>query len=181
MPFTFTETSIQGVFVVTPKVFEDDRGFFMETYAKSAFETAGIKGELIQQNHSRSVRGVLRGLHFQRDPYAQARLVRCTRGEVFDVAVDIRKVSPTFGKWVSAILTESNRNMLYVPRGFAHGFLTMSHTAEVQYSVDNAYAPDYEQGIIWNDPQLNIAWPAANPILSKKDAVWPRLGQLNLG
>ena len=153
----------------------------METYAKSAFESAGIKGELVQQNHSRSVRGVLRGLHFQTDPYAQAKLVRCTRGEVFDVAVDIRKESPTFGKWVSATLSESNRDMLYVPRGFAHGFLTTSDTAEVQYSVDNHYAPDYEQGIVWNDPDVNIRWPTSNPILSKKDANWPRLSQLVLG
>jgi len=153
----------------------------METYAKSAFESAGIKGELVQQNHSRSVRGVLRGLHFQTDPYAQAKLVRCTRGEVFDVAVDIRKESPTFGKWVSATLSESNRDMLYVPRGFAHGFVTTSDTAEVQYSVDNHYAPDYEQGIVWNDPEVNIRWPTSNPILSKKDANWPRLSQLVLG
>jgi len=152
----------------------------METYAKSAFEIAGIRGELVQQNHSRSVRGVLRGLHFQKEPFAQAKLVRCTRGEVFDVAVDIRKDSPTLGKHVCLQLSESDRKMLYVPRGFAHGFLTLSDIAEVQYSVDNTYAPDYEQGIIWSDPDLNIPWPLADPVLSKKDAVWPRLAQLNL-
>jgi dTDP-4-dehydrorhamnose 3,5-epimerase len=172
--------SIEGVYLVAPKVFEDERGFFMETYAKSVFESAGIKGEVVQQNHSRSLRGVLRGLHFQREPYAQAKLVRCSRGEVFDVAVDIRKGSDTFGRWVSSSLTDSNRNMLYVPRGFAHGFLTLSDVAEVQYSVDNAYAPDYEGGVIWNDPDLKIHWPTANPILSKKDAGWPPLRQLNL-
>ena len=178
MPFTFARTTIQGVYLISPKAFEDDRGFFMETYSKSAFESAGIKGELVQQNHSRSIRGVLRGLHFQMDPYAQAKLVRCTRGEVFDVAVDIRKESPTYGKWVSTTLSESNRDMLYVPRGFAHGFLTTSDAAEVQYSVDNPYAPDYEQGFVWNDPDVNIRWPTSNPILSKKDAIWPRLSQL---
>jgi len=178
LPFTFVKTAIDGVIVVTPRAFEDDRGFFMETYAKSAFESAGIRGEQVQQNHSRSVSGVLRGLHFQRDPFAQAKLVRCSRGEVFDVAVDIRKDSPTFGKYVSLQLSESDRNMLYVPRGFAHGFLTMSDVAEVQYSADNAYSPDHEGGVIWNDPDLDIKWPMTSPILSKKDTSWPRLSQL---
>jgi dTDP-4-dehydrorhamnose 3,5-epimerase len=181
MPFTFTRTSIQGVFEVVPRVFEDGRGFFMETYAKSGFESAGIYGEMVQQNHSKSIRGVLRGLHFQREPYAQAKLVRCTSGEIFDVAVDLRKGSPTFGKWVSVTLSDSNKRMLYVPRGFAHGFLTISDVAEVQYSVDNAYAPDYEGGVIWNDPRLAIDWPMERPILSEKDKKWPRLGELKLG
>ena len=179
MPFAFTKTSIDGLYVITPRAFEDDRGFFMETYTKSAFEAAGIKGELVQQNHSKSVRGVLRGLHFQKYPYAQSKLVRCTRGEVFDAAVDIRRDSPTFCKWESVNLSESNRSMFYVPRGFAHGFLTMSDIAEVQYSVDNVYAPDSEGGIIWNDPDVGITWPIVNPILSKKDTSWPRLSQLD--
>jgi dTDP-4-dehydrorhamnose 3,5-epimerase len=168
------------VLEITPRAFEDDRGLFMETYAKSAFEAEGIRGEMVQQNHSRSTRGVLRGLHFQRDPYAQAKLVRCSRGEVFDVAVDIRKGSHTFGRWVSQSLSESNRTMLYVPRGFAHGFQALSDVAEVQYSVDNPYVPDSEGGIAWNDPGLGIRWPISNPILSGKDAYWPRLDQLKL-
>jgi len=180
LTFTFTKTSIDGVLVVNPRSFEDERGFFMETYAKTAFEAAGIPGEVVQLNHSRSVHGVLRGLHFQRDPYAQAKLVRCTRGEVFDVAVDIRGGSPTFGKWVSLVLSESARNMIYVPRGFAHGFLTTSDVAEVQYSVDNEYSPEHEGGVIWNDPDLGIPWPISSPILSKRDAGWPRLAQLRL-
>jgi dTDP-4-dehydrorhamnose 3,5-epimerase len=180
MTFTFAKTPIEGVFEITPTAFEDDRGFFMEAYAKPAFEAAGIGGELVQQNHSRSVRGVLRGLHFQKSPHSQAKLVRCTRGEVFDVAVDIRNRSGTFGKWMSLSLSESRRNMIFIPRGFAHGFLTLSDVAEVQYGVDNLYAPDSEGGIIWNDPDLGITWPISNPILSKRDAAWPRLRQLNL-
>jgi dTDP-4-dehydrorhamnose 3,5-epimerase len=178
MPFTFTKTPIEGLYVVTPQVFEDNRGFFLETYAKSAFEAAGIKGELVQLNHSKSSRGVLRGLHFQREPFAQAKLVRCTRGEIFDVAVDMRKGSPTFGKWVSAILSEKNKQMLYIPRGFAHGFLAISESVEVEYSVDNAYAPDYEGGIIWKDPKLAIRWPIERPTLSDKDKGWPTLSEV---
>jgi len=180
LTFTFTKTSIDGVLVVNPRSFEDERGFFMETYAKTAFEAAGIPGEVVQLNHSMSVRGVLRGLHFQRDSYAQAKLVRCTRGEVLDVALDIRRGSPTFGKWISVVLSESARNMIYVPRGFAHGFLTTSDVAEVQYSVDNEYSPEHEGGVIWNDPDLGIPWPISSPILSKRDAGWPRLAQLRL-
>jgi len=181
MSFTFAKTSIDGLYLITPTAFEDSRGMFMETYAKSAFEAEGIRGDLVQENHSRSVRGVLRGLHFQKEPCAQAKLVRCTRGEVLDVAVDIRKGSPAFAKWESFWLSESNRSVLYIPRGFAHGFLTISDIAEVQYSVDNAYAPDHEGGIIWNDPQLAIEWPIEHPILSEKDKSWPRLSELKLG
>lgn len=180
LPFTFSKTAISGLEVITPRVFEDSRGFFMETYAKAPFEIAGIRGELVQLNHSRSTRGVLRGLHFQRAPFAQAKLVRCSRGEILDVAVDIRSGSPTRGKWVSLSLSESNRKMLYVPRGFAHGFLTVSDVAEVQYGVDNVYAPDHEGGLVWNDPELAIDWPIKRPILSEKDRAWPRLSQLDL-
>jgi len=180
LPFTFSKSSIEGVYIVTPQAFEDARGFFMETYAKAAFEAAGIRGDLVQQNHSRSVRGVLRGLHFQREPFAQAKLVRCTHGEVFDVAVDIRQDSRTFGRWVSLSISDSNRKMLYIPRGFAHGFLTVSDAAEVQYSVDNAYSPEHEGGLIWNDPQVAIQWPIENPILSEKDRSWPTLSQLKM-
>jgi dTDP-4-dehydrorhamnose 3,5-epimerase len=124
------------------------------------------------------MRGVVRGLHFQKEPYAQSKLVRCTRGEIFDVGVDLRKGSSTFGKWVSASLSESNRNMLYVPRGFAHGFQVVSDTAEVQYSVDNEYTPKYEGGLLWNDSALGIPWPIKNPILSERDKKWPTLEHL---
>jgi dTDP-4-dehydrorhamnose 3,5-epimerase len=175
LPFVFEKTSLEGLFLVKPRVFGDDRGFFMETFAQRDFADAGIDARLVQINHSKSVRGVLRGLHFQRNPYEQAKLVRCIRGEIRDVAVDTRPDSKTFGKHVATDLSEVNRNMLYVPRGFAHGFIVLSDIAEVEYAVDNVYAPDHEGGIIWNDPDLGIAWPIENPILSDKDKKWPRL------
>ena len=178
MPFEFKKTKIPDVILIVPKVFEDARGFFMETYKKEAFEKAGIKGEFIQDNHSKSTHGVLRGLHFQKNPYAQAKIVRCIRGVIYDVAVDLRKNSPTFGKFVGAILSEYNRYMLYIPRGFAHGFLVLSDVAEVVYKVDNVYAPQSEGGLIWNDPDVNIPWAIDNPILSPKDQKWPTLKEL---
>ena len=178
MPFEFVKTEIPDVVLVKPKVFEDERGFFMETYKKSDFEKAGIKGEFVQDNHSRSKYGVLRGLHFQKEPYAQAKIVRCIKGVIYDVAVDLRKNSPTFGKYVSAILSEYNKYMLYIPRGFAHGFVVLSDEAEVVYKVDNKYAPDHEGGLIWNDPDVNIRWPIENPTLSQKDQEWPTLKEL---
>jgi dTDP-4-dehydrorhamnose 3,5-epimerase len=169
MSFEFKRLEIQDVILITPKVFVDGRGFFMETYQKNDFEKAGITGEFVQQNYSKSVKGVLRGLHYQKEPYAQAKLVRCIRGEIFDVAVDIRKNSPTFGKYVSAILSEENKNMLYIPRSFAHGFEVLSYEAEVVYNLDNIYSRDSESGIIWNDPTISIEWPIKNPLLAKKD------------
>ncbi|HIP75245.1 MAG TPA: dTDP-4-dehydrorhamnose 3,5-epimerase [Thermococcus paralvinellae] len=175
MPFEFRRLKIPDVVLIKPKVFEDERGFFMETYKKSEFEKAGIKGEFIQDNHSKSKYGVLRGLHFQRNPYAQAKIVRCVRGIIYDVAVDLRRNSPTFGKWVGMILSEYNKYQLYIPRGFAHGFLVLSDVAEVVYKVDNVYASDYEAGIIWNDRSINIQWPIDEPILSQKDQKWPTL------
>ena len=175
MPFEFEKLEIPDVILIKPKVFGDERGFFMETYKKPDFERVGIRGEFIQDNHSRSRYGVLRGLHFQREPYAQAKIVRCIRGVIYDVAVDLRKDSPTFGKWVGVILSEFNKWQLYVPRGFAHGFLVLSDVAEVVYKVDNVYAPDYEGGIIWNDPDVGIKWPIEEPILSEKDKKWPTL------
>ena len=178
MTFLFTKTAIEGVLIVTPQVHGDDRGFFMETYTKPAFESRGIRTEFVQHNHSRSVRGVIRGLHFQREPLAQAKLVRCTRGSVFDVAVDIRRGSPTYGQHLSLELSESAKDMLYIPRGFAHGFLTTSDIAEVEYIVDNPYSPSHEGGFIWNDPALGIPWPIRDPILSERDKLWPKLGDL---
>jgi len=178
MPFEFERLEIPDVILIKPKVFEDHRGFFMETYKKDDFEKIGIKNEFVQENHSKSIFGVLRGLHFQKEPYSQAKLVRCIRGVIFDVAVDIRRDSPTFGKYVSVILSEHTKEILYIPRGFAHGFEVLSETAEVVYLVDNLYAPQSEGGIIWNDESLNIKWPIRNPILSEKDKKWPTLKEL---
>jgi len=178
MPFEFRKMKIPDVILIKPKVFGDERGFFMETYKRSDFERAGIKGEFLQDNHSRSRYGVLRGLHFQREPHAQAKIVRCIRGVIYDVAVDLRKNSPTFGKYVGVILSEYNIYMLYIPRGFAHGFLVLSGEAEVVYKVDNEYAPHSEGGLIWNDPDVNIPWPIEDPVLSEKDQKWPTLKEL---
>lgn len=178
MPFEFEEKSIPSVLLVKPQVFKDDRGFFMETYVKKDFKGEGIKNEFVQDNHSRSKQRVLRGLHFQKKPYTQAKLVRCLKGKIFDVAVDLRESSDTFGEYIHAILSEENKEQLYIPRGFAHGFLALSEEAEVAYKVDNDYAPDYEVGLIWNDPQIDIDWPIDDPILSDKDKKWPTLEDL---
>ena len=173
MPFEFKRLEIPDVILITPKVFTDERGFFMEIYQKEEFVKAGITGEFVQQNHSKSVKGVLRGLHYQKEPYAQAKLVRCIKGEIFDVAVDIRKNSPTLGKYVSAILSEENKNMLYIPRGFAHGFEVLSRKAEVVYNVDNIYSKESESGILWSDHEIMVKWPIKRPLLSEKDKKWP--------
>lgn len=178
MPFKFEELEVPGVILVTPKVFGDGRGFFMETYKKEEFEKAGIRGEFVQDNHSKSTKGVLRGLHFQKEPYSQAKLVRCLKGELLDVAVDLRDGSPTYGKHVSVVLSEKNRQIIYVPRGFAHGFLVLSKEAEFVYKADNRYSPESEGGVMWNDPDLNIKWPIKNPVLSEKDKKWPGFKEL---
>ena len=178
MPFEFKRLEIPDVILITPKVFTDERGFFIETYQKDDFAKAGITGEFVQQNHSKSIKGVLRGLHYQKEPYAQAKLVRCIKGEIFDVAVDIRKNSPTFGKYVSVILSEENKKMLYIPRGFAHGFEVLNDFAEVIYSVDNTYSKESESGILWNDHEIMVEWPIKRPLLSGKDKKWPGLSQL---
>jgi len=178
MSFEFKKLEIRDVILIKPKIFEDERGFFMETYKKEDFERAGIKGEFVQDNYSKSKRGVLRGLHFQKEPYAQAKIVRCIRGEIYDVAVDLRRDSQTFGRYVGVNLSEENKYQLYVPKGFAHGFLVLSENAEVFYKVDNVYAPDYEGGLIWNDPEVNVKWPNDNPVLSQKDKSWSTLKEL---
>ncbi len=177
MPFEFLKTEIPEVVLIKQKVFKDDRGFFMETYKKSEFERAGIPTNFVQDNHSKSTKYVLRGLHFQKEPFGQGKLVRCIRGKIFDVAVDIRKESPTFKRWVGFELTEENKQMLWIPRGFAHGFLTLSDEAEIIYKVsDNEYSPKSDAGIIWNDPEININWPIdREPILSGKDKLLPKL------
>ncbi len=179
MPFEFKRINIEDVILIVPKVFQDNRGFFLEGYKKSDFFNNGITDEFNQDNHSKSSHGVLRGLHYQSNPYAQAKIVRCIRGEIFDVAVDIRKNSPTFGKWTGTILSEENKNMLYIPKGFAHGFLTLSDTAELLYKASGEYVAQNDKGILWNDPDININWGKYGlnfkPILSEKDKKQPLL------
>ena len=164
----FNKTELDGVVIVTPKVFGDERGFFMETYNIKDFVAAGIPEGFIQDNHSRSSKGVLRGLHYQY-PNWQGKLVRVLRGEVFDVAVDIRSQSPTFGRWVGVTLSEENKQQLYVPPGFAHGFCVTSETADVAYKCTTTYRPEEEVSIRWDDPDIGIEWPLENPSLSDKD------------
>jgi dTDP-4-dehydrorhamnose 3,5-epimerase len=166
----FITTKIDGALLIRPVVHSDSRGFFLESYTLRDFKKAGIPVDFVQDNHSMSVEvGVLRGLHLQFPPFAQSKLVRAVRGSIFDVIVDIRNASPTFGKWESFELTESNFSMLFVPAGCAHGFCTLEPKTEVQYKVDNYYSPQHDSGIIWNDPDIAIRWPTDKPILSEKD------------
>lgn len=175
MPFSFKRLEIPDVVLIEPKVFRDDRGFFMESYKRSEFVDFGIDEMFVQDNHSRSRRGVLRGLHYQNPPRAQAKLVRVIDGEIFDVAVDIRKGSPTYGRWVGVYLSDENMRMLYIPVGFAHGFLALSDVAEVLYKTSDEYSPEHEAGIVWNDPEVGIDWPVEEPVLSPRDCRWPGL------
>lgn len=175
MPFDFIPQKIEQVILVKPEIYRDRRGFFMETFKTSEFRAAGIKAEFVQDNQSHSVKGVLRGLHYQLPPAAQAKLVRCLAGKIFDVAVDIRKKSTTFGQWVGAELSAETGEMLFIPEGFAHGFLTLSETADVLYKVSGNYSPQHERGIIWNDPHIGINWPERDVLLSEKDKVHPGL------
>ena len=169
MPFTFKRLSIPDVILVEPQSFSDDRGFFFESFKESDFFSNGIDKKFVQDNFSHSVNGVIRGLHFQKAPKAQAKLVTVLKGKIFDVAVDIRKNSPTYGKWVSEILSGNTHNLLYVPEGFAHGFCVISDEADVLYKVSNEYSQEHERSIIWNDPKLDIQWPIKKPIISNKD------------
>jgi len=173
----FIKTKIDGLIIIEPSVFADDRGFFMETYSKKVFAENGIDVEFVQDNHSRSTKGVLRGLHFQKGDYAQDKLIRCTRGQVFDVAVDLRPDSPTFGQYEGVILSEENKNMFFIPKGFAHGFLVLSDIADFQYKCSNLYNKESEGGLLWNDPKIGINWPKLDIdyILSEKDKLWPQL------
>ena len=171
-----SKTPIDGLLIVEPKKFTDRRGMFYEIYSKSRYEQYGIPS-FVQDNHSVSKNGVLRGLHYQTNP-GQGKLVRVTRGEVFDVAVDIRKQSPTYGKWWGLSLSETNNLQLYIPIGFAHGFCVLSESAEVLYKCSDYYSPENERGILWSDPDLAIDWPVKEPILSEKDAVYPRFREL---
>jgi dTDP-4-dehydrorhamnose 3,5-epimerase len=178
MPFIFTPAALPGMVVIEPKVFADDRGFFMETYKKSDFVPAGIDVEFVQENHSKSVAGTLRGLHLQRPPKAQGKLVRVIQGEIFDVAADIRRDSPTFGRWVSVTLSAGNRRSVFIPAGYAHGFCVVSPQAEVVYKTTDEYAPELEWGVRWDDPELGIPWPVSEPLLSPRDSKWPALTRI---
>jgi dTDP-4-dehydrorhamnose 3,5-epimerase len=171
-----TKTKLEGVVIIEPAVFGDKRGFFMESWSKRAFAEAGLDYEFVQDNHSAStVKGTLRGIHFQRGDKAQAKLVRCTKGAVLDVAVDLRPGSPTYKQWVSVELSEENKRQLLIPRGFGHGFLTLTDEVEFMYKADNFYAPEADGGIRWNDPELAVDWGIEEPILSNKDSKSPWL------
>lgn len=180
MPFEFERQSIPAVILVKPKVFGDNRGFFMETYKKSDFTQNGIAEEFNQDNHSKSSAHVLRGLHYQAKPYGQAKLVRCVRGRIYDVAVDIRPNSKTFGQYVKVELSEENKNMLFIPEGFAHGFVVLSEEAELCYKASGEYNKEADRGILWNDKDINIDWEIDfEPILSEKDKVQFTLKEIN--
>lgn len=168
------QTKIPDVLIIETPVFSDNRGFFMESYNKEVFSKAGIEQDFIQDNHSYSAEaGTLRGLHYQLSPVAQTKLVRVLAGAIYDVAVDIRKNSPTYGEWVGVILSESNKRQLLIPRGFAHGFCTISSHTQVSYKVDSLYSKENDRGILWSDPRLGIDWPTKNVILSDKDQHHP--------
>jgi dTDP-4-dehydrorhamnose 3,5-epimerase len=175
----FTETDLRGVWTIEPVVHGDERGFFLESFAAREMEDHGLPGNFIQDNHARSLApGVLRGLHFQKPPFAQGKLVRVVRGSVFDVVVDLRKSSATFGKWCGVTLSEENKKMLFVPKGFAHGYCTLTPDSEFLYKVDAYYSPDHDAGIRWNDPDIAVQWPVAGPTLSTKDLALPFLKEL---
>jgi dTDP-4-dehydrorhamnose 3,5-epimerase len=169
MKTRLSKTDLEGLVVIDVDFFSDERGFFMESWHKRDFAEAGLASEFVQDSHSRSSRGVLRGLHYQDMRAPMAKLVRCTVGRVFDVAVDLRVSSPTFGKWFGIELTAENKRQLLVPIGFAHGFLTLSDVCEIQYKQTEYYQPQTEGGITWNDPDIRIRWPLADPVLSKRD------------
>jgi dTDP-4-dehydrorhamnose 3,5-epimerase len=169
MPFKFKRLEIPDIILVEAQAFSDERGFFLEGFKESIFHINGIKSKFVQDNYSHSIKNVLRGLHYQKDPKAQAKLVIVTRGEIFDVAVDIRKGSSTYGKWIYQILSDKNHKLLYIPEGFAHGFCVSSDTADVLYKVSSEYSPEYERGILWNDPDVSIKWPLDKPIMIQKD------------
>ena len=181
MPFQFERLSIADVILVRPRVFDDSRGFFLETYKRSDFAAHGIPESFVQDNYSHSVRGVLRGLHFPRPPAAQGKLVMALRGEVFDVAVDIRHGSPTYLQWAGVVLSEANLFQLYIPAGFAHGFCVLSDRADVVYKVTAEYDPICDAGVRFDDPAIGVEWPVATPIVSAKDAALPLIETVDHG
>ncbi|MDQ0339457.1 dTDP-4-dehydrorhamnose 3,5-epimerase [Caldalkalibacillus uzonensis] len=169
-------SKFEGVVIIEPDVYVDHRGFFMESYNDKKYKESGLEYHWVQDNHSLSVQaGVIRGLHYQLNPKAQSKLVRVATGAIFDVVVDIRKSSPTFGQWIGVILSESNKRQLLVPKGFAHGFCTLVPNTQVLYKVDEYYSPEHDRGINWNDPDIGIDWPTSTPILSEKDKIHPFL------
>jgi dTDP-4-dehydrorhamnose 3,5-epimerase len=180
--FKFIETKIKDLYIIEPKVFGDNRGYFMETYSKKDFDEAGLTMTFVQDNESKSSKGVLRGMHFQ-TKYTQGKLVRVTKGSVYDVAVDLRKGSPTYGQWEGVLLTDENKKQFYVPEGFAHGFLVLSDEAVFNYKCTDFYAPEYDGGLLWNDPDVGIEWPLEGieeVLLSEKDKKQKRLKELDL-
>ncbi len=177
MKFNITKTELAGVLVVEPVVYGDNRGFFLETFNQKRYAEAGLDRQFVQDNHSRSSRGVLRGLHYQLN-HPQGKLVMAIKGEIFDVAVDIRRGSPTFGKWVGVNLSEENHKQIFVPEGFAHGFCVVSETADVVYKCTDVFIPGDDHGILWSDETIGIDWPTDEPGLSEKDAENPRLAEV---
>lgn len=175
--FKFNKTDIEGVVIIEPTVYGDNRGYFMETYNKNEFMENGIAEEFVQDNESYSAKGVLRGLHFQKQ-FPQGKLVRVVEGAVYDVAVDLRKGSKTYGKYVGVELSAENKKQFFIPKGFAHGFCVLSETAKFVYKCTDVYHPNDEGGVAWDDPDIGIIWPVENPILSEKDKVHPRLKEL---
>jgi len=175
MPFECLSLDIPGLVLIKPRIFADDRGYFLELYKLSEYAKAGIKEHFVQDNYSKSAFRALRGLHYQMNPKAQGKLISCLNGRIYDVAVDIRRGSPHYGKWVSVELSGEGKELLYVPPGFAHGFQVMSESAEVIYKCTEEYSPEDDRGIIWNDADIRIVWPLPDPLLSKKDQQHPRL------
>ena len=178
---TVSETELDGVLIVEPKVFGDNRGWFMETYSRRDVEDAGITAEFVPDNRSvSSKKGIIRGLHFQRNPMCQAKLLTCLKGEILDVAVDLRKDSPTYKKWISVKLTAENKKQIFIPKGFAHGILTLTDDVEIMYKCDELYSPECDGGIRFDDPEIGVEWGVENPILSEKDKNAPYLKDIKL-
>jgi dTDP-4-dehydrorhamnose 3,5-epimerase len=178
MDVEIKQLTLPGVFLIEPKCFEDNRGYFMETYHQQKYQKAGIDQAFVQDNHSHSTRGVLRGLHYQLK-HPQGKLIYTVTGTIFDVAVDIRKGSPTFGQWTGAELSAENKRQIYIPQGFAHGFVVLSESADVIYKCTDLYTPGDEYGVLWSDPEIGINWPVGNPILSQKDIENPSLNEIS--
>ncbi|MEI8128566.1 MAG: dTDP-4-dehydrorhamnose 3,5-epimerase [bacterium] len=180
MSFEFEQLKMDGVILIKPRIFGDNRGFFTESYKKSEFVKNGIDIEFVQDNHSKSTKGVLRGLHYQASPKAQAKLIRCSKGRIYDVAVDLRKNSKTFGKWLKVELSEENKHILFIPAGFAHGFVVLSNEAELLYKTNTEFSAEHDRGVLYNDMDINIDWEIDfEPILSEKDKLQPKFSEIN--
>ncbi|HUX13195.1 MAG TPA: dTDP-4-dehydrorhamnose 3,5-epimerase [Spirochaetia bacterium] len=177
MPFTFAQLNLPGLVLITPRAFTDDRGFFMETFKATDFERAGIRTAFVQDNHSLSHKGILRGLHFQRPPKRQAKLVRVVKGSVWDVAVDLRPASKTYRRWTAVELSASNNTMLFIPAGFAHGFLALEDDTHLLYKCSAEYDPALDAGVRWDDPAIAVEWPTSDPVVSSKDQDLPFLAE----